>query len=476
MIQNCYNLSVKNTNYKDSKEEIKLKTSQRLKAVILILVIVLITILAFLGVYNIKKVNGDNLVKDYNVGMELKGKRIVTLKVDDTTNEVIYDSEGNIVDKQGEEGQYTVEHEPVNAPEVLTKENYKKAKKIIEDRLISMDAEEYILRFNEETGNIELEFIDNRLTDYLISAISLTGDFKIIDDETKEVLIDRKLVKSAKVVYSANNSSNTTVYLDIEFNKDGSKKLDDISRTYIQTTEQVVNENGETENKTVEKKVSVKVDNNSIISTYFSEPLTNGHLYISVGQATTNSEQLQSSALQASIYASIIESDTIPVIYTIEQNQYIVSEINKTIIPIIVGIVLLIESIILIIAFKLKGIVVSILQIGYLALLLLIIRYTNVYVTIAGLFALIIASILNMYFIYKIIYSINKNEAVIRCVNDNLKKYISLSIPVLIIAIVFCFVNWLEIKSFGMIIFWGYVVFILYNIIFTKGILKNILN
>ena len=145
-----------------------MKTSKKLKALTLILVIILITILSFLGVYNITKIHGDNLVKDYTVGMELKGKKILRLKVDDTVNQVTYDSEGNVVEEQDDEGQYTVVDEPVNAPEVLNKENYKQSMKIIEDRLSSMDAEEYKIRFNEENGTIELEMINNEKSFYYL--------------------------------------------------------------------------------------------------------------------------------------------------------------------------------------------------------------------------------------------------------------------------------------------------------------------
>lgn len=453
-----------------------MKTSKKLKAVTLILVILLITILSFLGVYNVAKVQGDNLVKDYNVGMDLKGRKILRLKVDDTVNEVTYDSEGNKVEKQEDSGQYTVAQEPVNKPENLNKENYKKAKKIIEDRLNSMDAEEYNIRFNEENGTLELEIIDDELTDYIVEAIRVQGDFRIIDAETKEILIDRSLVKKANVLYSATESKSTSVYLDIEFNKEGSQKLEELSKTYIKTTEQVVNDEGQTEDKSTEKKIAVKIDDNEIISTYFSEPLTNGHLYISVGQSTTDNAQLRKYALQASIYAAIIESDTVPFVYAVDQNNFVVSNVSKTIIPIVAAIVLALEVVVLIVLFKAKGIIASILQIGYVSLLLLVLKYTNVYITLGGIFAIVLSSIINVIFIGKVLFSVNKNEGVVKAINENLIKFINMSVPVLIVAIVFCFVKWLEINSFGMIIFWGYVVSLLYNILFTKGILKNILD
>lgn len=469
MIQNYYNL-------KYSKEEIKLKSTKKLKAITLILVIILITILSFLGVYNVASVHGDNLVKDYNVGMELKNKKLVRLKVDDTVNEVFYDAEGKKQEKQNDEGTYTSVQEPVNPQEVLNKENYKKALSIVEKRLNSMEAEEYKLRFNEENGAIELELMDNDLTNYILESIRVPGDFKIVDADTKEVLMDASSVKKAGVLYSSANSASTTVYLDIEFNKEGSKKLEELSKTYIKTTENVVNEEGKSEDKTVEKKITVQIDDTSIISTSFGEPLTSGHLYISVGQGTTNNEELRNYALQASIYAAIIENGTVPVVYTIEQNKVIVSNMNKDIIPIVSIVVLVIEAIVLIVVFRVKGIIASILQIGYVSLLLLILKYTNVYISIEGLFAIVLVGLLNMAFIYRIMYLIKKGENVLKSVNENIVKFINVSVPVLIVAIIFCFAKLLEINSFGMVIFWGYVVSLLYNIVFTKIILKNVLD
>ena len=447
-----------------------MKTSKRLKVTTLILVIILITILSFLGVYNIASFKKDNLVKSYQVGMELKGKKVVRLKVDDTVNEVIYDSEGNKVDQKEEGKEYTTAQEPVNNPESLNKENYKKAKKIIEERLSFLEVPEYKIRFNEENGTIEIEMNNDELTNYVISAILQKGEFKMIDDETKETLMDSSYVKSARVVYNTTDSGTTVAYVDIEFNKDGTKKLEELSNVYVKTTEQVVNDEGVAEDQTVEKKVTVQIDDNTIISQSFGEPLKNGHLYISVGQQATTNEELQRYALQASIYASIIQSGAVPFEYAIEQNDYILTNINENIIPIVAIAVLAIETIIFIVIFKLKGIMASVLQIGFVSLLLLILKYTNVCVTMEGIFAIVLASIINFAFIYKVF----KNNDSQKAVNENLIDFINKSIPILIVAIIFCFVKLAVVNSFGMTLFWGYVVSLLYNIVFTKGILKNI--
>ena len=83
-----------------------------------------------------------------------------------------------------------------------------------------------------------IEIPENDNTDNVVSNIGTTGKFEIIDADTEEVLMDNSDIKSAKVMYGAASatSSGTSVYLDIEFNKEGTGKLKDISN-YICTNE-----------------------------------------------------------------------------------------------------------------------------------------------------------------------------------------------------------------------------------------------
>lgn len=451
-----------------------MKNNKKLKTLALILMIILIGILAFAGIYNVASVSGNNLIRNYKVGMNLKGRNVIRLKVDDAVNEVTYDSEGNVVEEQEDEGEYTVAQEPINEPDSLNKENYEKTKKIIEDRLNYLEAQEYKIRFNEENGTIELELIEDQLTDYIVAAISTKGEFKIIDEETEEVLMDKSDVKKTSIVYSSTeSSSSTTTYLDIEFNKDGAKKLEELSKTYVTTTEQVVNEEGETEDKTTKKQITVEIDDDSLITTSFGETLTNGHLYISIGQGTTSTEELQKYALQASIQAAIIGTDTIPLAYTVEQNEYILENVNQNIITLISIIAIGVEAIVLILVFKARGIVATILQIGYVALLLLTLKYTNVYITIEGIFGIVVASLINMAYMFRVLSVAKKDGNISNAINESLIKFVNMSIPALIVSITFCFAKWLEINSFGMVMFWGFVVALLYSIVFTKAIFKN---
>lgn len=89
---------------------------------------------------------------------------------------------------------------------------------------------------------------------------------------------------------SSSTSQGTTIYLDIEFNKQGTEKLKNISTTYVKsennTTTNTTTENTETEDNTntdttnkttstTEKKITMKVDDQEIMSTSFDKELSN---------------------------------------------------------------------------------------------------------------------------------------------------------------------------------------------------------
>ena len=96
---------------------------EKLKVILVILVIILISLISFGGIYLQKTKFVENIIPDYQLGMDLKGGRLITLKVDTSKNTVIYDKDGKVVDKEGEGT--TKKEEPVNPEETLTQENYK---------------------------------------------------------------------------------------------------------------------------------------------------------------------------------------------------------------------------------------------------------------------------------------------------------------------------------------------------------------
>ncbi len=46
-------------------------------------------------------------------------------------------------------------------------------------------------------------------------------------------------------------------------------------------------------------------------------------------------------------------------------------------------------------------------------------------------------------------------------------------VPVILMTITFCFINWIPISSFGMVMFWGIVLMAIYNGVITNSLLKK---
>mgnify|MGYP005759794355 CR=1 FL=1 len=479
---------------------------KKIKIITMIVLVILITMVSFFGVYVHVQNRMENQVRDYALDMDLDGARYVKLVVNRESSDVIKDAEGNEVeteeemtDEQLAEKGYTKESVPNNSEDSLTVENYEKSKSIIEERLKEQGVEEYEISLNDENGDILIQIPENDHTDNFVSNMNTVGKFEIIDADTQEVLMDNGDIKLANVMYGTDTTSSSTgtvVYLNIEFNKEGTEKLKNISNTYIEaqstdtnttnttdntTSENTTSEDGNTTENTTTKEITMKIDDEEIMTTSFDEPIENGRLQLSIGSATTDTDTLQENINSASTMASVLDSGNLPIQYDIETNEYILSDITSTQIEYVVlavGIVLLIGFIIFIIRYKLNGFLSSIAFIGLVSIYLLVIRYTNVSISIQGIVGIIVTIILNYIFINKVLSKIKKSEDdkklenVKQGIKDSYKEFFIRIIPICISIIVLCFANWSTISSFGMVMFWGIALIAIYNYLITATMLK----
>ena len=309
-------------------------------------------------------------------------------------------------------------------------------------------------------------------------------------------------IKSSEVLYNTTNSG-TSVYLQIEFNKNGKDKLKNVSQTYVSvnnttnnTTENNVAENttSETENEatntttegssdtaTTEKKITMKIDDQEIMSTSFDEPITTGKIQLSVGSATTDKTTLQNYVDQAQSVATTLDTGKLPVKYDLEKNQYILPKLTTQDlikVEIAIAIIAVVGIIILIVKHKLNGLLAGIAYVGLSAVYMLVVRYTNVTISIESIAGIIIVLILNYIFTTMFLNKIeelNKEKAenvMKKATGATYKKFYLRIIPICIMAITFSFVKWVSISSFGMITFWGIVIIAIYNAIITRYLLK----
>lgn len=442
----------------------------------IILSIIIISIASFGGIYKLKEYKVVNVVPDYLLSMEFKNSRVANFSVSDEVEETkIYDKDGNeITEKQDgieytEENGYKIVETKVNTEESLNDSNYKLSKKIIEKRLKDIKAEQYTIRLNESNGNIQLEIPENDDANEILAVLAQKGIFELQDSETKEVLLNNSNIKSVAVVYGQTESG-VSVYLQIKFNKEGTIKLEEISKKYIKTTEQETNENGETEDKEVTKEVSIVFDGQEYRSTYFGDTISDGTLNVAMGSGQDNSS-IENYVLVANELKAILNSGVLPIQYEISENT-ISPRITTENIKVVAYIVLAIFAISLVyfvIKLKLRGILAAVLQIGYVAILLLILRYTNVVISLEGIVGILVGIIINYMFIYFAFKNIEDDY-----VKGTMAKFAVRLIPIYIIAIVFTFNRLTNIASLGMTIVWGLIILYLYNLIFTQVIVKEI--
>ena len=439
------------------------KTLKLLGKISVVVIILLLSLISFAGIYVKDKNAMKNVIPEYKLGTDLYGARNILVKVDDSTTTKKYDSNGNLVenssDKDENNENITEVEEKVNPDELRTAENYETVKNIIEARLKYMNVEDYLLRFDESTGNISLEVPENSSTDYIAQYTITKGEFKIVDNDTSEVLLSNEDLKEAKVQYST-STSGTTVYLTIEFNKDAVEKLKNISNTYISSTD--------AEGKTTTKKIKMTLDDSTIISTYFQEEISTGIIQLSMG-TSTNTSEIQSNIQSASNMAVLLNTEPMPLTYTMETNRFVYSDITaETLKIVIVGlcIVALIMAICMVIKFKKNGLMGVIADIGFTAVLLLAIRYGNVEISLAGIFAIAIAVIVEYIVTGLILNEYSKKcekEILIKNIKHLMGRIAICLVPFVVMAVTFALISWEEIASIGMILFWAIIIMIIYN-------------
>lgn len=434
-----------------------MKKNGALKMAILIISILLIALISFVGIYKQEGGSLKNILPDYHVGKELNGTRLISFIVDDSTTEV-EKTEGEADEEETEDTTKVL----VNKPEVLTTENYEIAKNIIKTRLDKFGVDNYDIRVNKENGAIALEVADSIDIDNMLIYLMSQGRFQIVDTETEEVLLDNSDIKEVKTMYYT-STTGTTVYSNIVFDDEGKAKLEEISKTYIETEDE--------EGKKTQKTVSIKIDDETLTTTYFGQTMSTGELPLTVGSETTNSDALNEYFKQSEQIAILLNNGINPIVYTVDTNEYVSPIVSDAIIKNIIItaiIILVIFEIYLVVRYRVAGLISAIAMIGYLAFYLLVVRFTDTVLSLESMAAVGIAGISQFVFLYAISKA-NKNAT---NVDSNIKKEliknVQVQIPLYIISIVFVFTNWEAISSFGTALFWGLIISVIYNFTFTR--------
>lgn len=452
---------------------------KKVKIITIILAIVLVSLVAFGGVYIQTQNRMEDKVKEYSLGRELKGERVVEIKVTDGSTE----------------------GKTKPSDEELTVENYETVKKTVENRLKDLGAQDYTISLDKENGTIRVELPEDSNTDTYVYYLTTSGKVEMKEKDTENVLLNDSMIKKAQYTYTSNADGAYQVYLELILTKDGQAKLDEVKNDYAvlatevseaesknnttsdnTTTESSTDENNTTTNTTTEgtetqeSEETKKIASLTIAGTsYDIEKYEKNKITVKIGSQTSNTTTVNNSIAKAAELSMLINAGKYPIDYEVDVNRYVESDIDQQqLIYFVAGVavILVIIFIIATIKYKGKGLLASISFIGFIALTSLLLRYTNVIISIEGIGAILLTIIINLKLNQMILSKTKTMDVVSEATKASYKELFTSIIPIMIITIVFCFSGWTSLSSFGMIMFWGLVLIAVYNIVVTKTLLK----
>ena len=214
------------------------------------------------------------------------------------------------------------------------------------------------------------------------------------------------------------------------------------------------------------------------MSTSFSEPITNGKLTISMGNETSDSEELNDFINQAQHFATILSNGEMPLTYAIESSDYIQSDLSKVdyqyALMGIVFLLVILSIIYIVIRYRKLGLLLSLIYIATIALLLIIVRYIKTEVFVETMISALVLVFINTFINCSVLRTIAKDDNKEERSAKLRKEYIKISnllIIALIPAIVFTYNVNEAISSIGIVLFWGIVCIVAMNLLFARKLL-----
>ena len=431
----------------------------------------------------------ENKVKDYEFGRELEGERVIELKASDGTS-----------DENTEENT----DENTTNSENLTVENYEVVKRTIEKRLKSLGAEDYTISLNKEDGTIRVELPEDDKTDDYAYYLVASGKVQLKEKDTENELLGDSMIDKAQYTYKTNSDGAYQIYLELLLTKEGQAKIEEVQNTYAVLADEVKEiedaskssdenssntdkENSTEEDITLENEKSTentgtntegtkKIAKLSIAGTEYNvDKIEKNKITGKIGSETSNNTSVNNNMAKAAEIAMLINSGKYPIEYKAQNNRFVYSDISKeqlVYFALIIAVILLVIFVVFTIKYKTKGLLASISCIGFIASLSLLLRYTNVSISIEGIGAIILTILIDLKLNQMILSKIKKMDFVNEATLNTYKDLFLKLVPIMIISLVFCFSGWSNLSSFGMIMFWGIILIVVYNACITKTLLK----
>ena len=429
-----------------------MKKEGSLKVVLAILIIVLVSMISLGGFFWKNKNVMENKVNDYNLGMDLKANTVMKLDVEKNEENT---SEGTNEENNGQ------------AENIYTAANYKKCKEILENRLKKSNIEQFTLRVDENTGCIVIE-VSADVDQNTVQQILTKGKVEFKEVGSSEVLVDNSGITTINYVVDASGSNQS--YFEIDFTKETKNKLQEM---YKQVQEEKNNSESKDNSASSDKNIAFSIDGSQVLTvekTEFLKTAAYGYYQTGIGVTKTTQEEVENTLKNIKILA---EGDYLPLEYKIEYSNVIHANTNKNlIVGLFVG-AFAIMFVYLLLKYKGIGMLSGLTILGFISSLLLIIRYVNITVSMAGLVSLGFMMILQFIYLVKLL---KNSDITSKTFTENIVEFTKVIVPIIITAVVLAFANILEISGFGMILFWGLILFEIFNNIITRAIVTNVKN
>ena len=499
-----------------------MKAQKILNILLMVLIILLISIISFVGIFEQKQAKMANLIPDYQLGINLKGYRAISLEV---LNEVASDEEdtnttSEVVSEETENSNETAENttneenatnetnDTVTLASVEDISKYNKNASVIRKRLKKLGVEDYTVTVDPNTGKIDITLPENKDTDTIIADITQVGKFKIVDSDSKDVLMTNKDIKSVDITTEkqgtdADGEPITYIYMTINFNLEGSSKFTNLTKTYQnivpentseENTENTAEgENSETENSAEQAseavqeetktptQVTLKIDDTDLMTTYFTTVNDTGSLSLTVGNSASAVGDFDSMVVAAENLAAIMENDPLNHQYEVNTNIYVNTTLDSNKVKLIACIeiaIALLIALVVIAKFRLNGLAATISSVGFIGLLLLAIRFGNVKLSLEGIFTIELVYLLNMIYNLLLLKRLNKENLTskerIMAYKESMHKYLLILVPIVIIVVAFTVISsWGTLNSIGLVLFLGGAISSAYNAIVSYVYIRS---
>lgn len=406
----------------------------------LIISIVLIVVIAYLSIFGLKI--GDKTIiksiKEIKTGLDISGG--VT---------IVYQANAD----DGTE---------------ISQEDLKKSETVIKKRLEAKNIFDYIVRSDVSTSQIYVEIpanTDDTSKDPLSAVEGLDKTAKIeFRDPDGNVLLAGDDIKSAK--YSEDPIDNTGLpspHVVLTFSDEGTKKFAEATANLVGKT------------------LSIYLDDEEITAPVVNEKIESSTAIITMGTGTYSEKKTQ-----AEEYAMLIDSGTLPFNLSVVSKEYVGPYVGQKALEVSIeaGIVaLIIICLVMIVCYRLPGVVSSIALIAYVAIVLLIMSSTGISLTLPGIAGLILSAgmavdanvIILERFKEELRNKLSPTKAFEKSFKAAMAAVVDGNVTTFAVAILLYIFGTGPVKGFGIVLAVGVVVSLFTAVVVTKFILKQIL-